>query len=104
MTKHDPAHAGHVALADGRWLDLRPMYISELKAVIAWQERDEQGTFIEQVDEIVALIEPAVRARSWDGSFEDMSPDELFKLIGRWRTVTEDDALPPENGTDSATK
>ena len=102
--KHDPDHNGHITLLDGRALDLRPMWITEIEAVISWQERDEAGTFIDQVREIVATIESAVTWQSWDGSLKQMSPEALFGLINQWRAITEDDALPPGSGADSETK
>ena len=34
---------------------------------------------------------------------DDLTPEELSDIMIPWLNATEDDAIPPENGTDSAT-
>ena len=94
-----------VTLSDGRTLTLRPMYISEKVKFIALSEKTNDETpLLDYMQGLGAIIEPAIDPESWTGSVYDMTELQLLALSAEWRTVTEDDALPPENAPDSATK
>ena len=95
---------GTVTLSDGRTVDLRPMYISEKLAIVKWQESDEESTYLDVVQGMAAIIEPAVISKSWEGSFLDMTERQMLTLARDWAKVTEDDALPPESAPDSETR
>ncbi len=98
-----------ITLSDGRWLDMRPMYISDKVRILKVQERDEADTvteaeYFDLVIEMVGVIEPGVTAKSWDGPITDITDTQLVTIARDWASMTEDDALPPESGTDSETK
>ena len=91
-----------VTLSDGRTLSLRPMYIREKRAIIDLQEATtDESPILDYTEALGAVIEPAVS--DFDGSIYDMTEMQLLQLINQWSTVTEDDAIPPENGTGSET-
>lgn len=94
-----------IDLPDGRWVDLRPMWLSEKNAIVAY-EASIEGTKIphlERVNAFAALLRPGITATSWDGDIADMPEMELLRIMFQWQTVTEDDALPPVKGTSSVT-
>lgn len=132
-----------ITFPDGRWVQLRPMYVAD---ELAFHEMAEAGTEVEKVRERVAEViaalgpEPteeqqaaalealsdeavqledmyfkrmqvtlermqeACSETSWGGPLADrLTRSELYGLVRRWRTATEDDALPPDNGPSSET-
>ena len=98
---------------DGRWVELRPMYVDDELALdelakagdaveAAGEDRDEAyRRYIDLLRQTKAVIEDATTAKSWEGSVGRMSRDDLMGLLGQWRRVTEDDAVPPVNGASS---
>ena len=93
-----------VTLSDGRTLELRPMYISEKLKLVKMEEDDSEERYLDVVTAVAAIIEPAVVSKSWEGSLLDMTDRQMLTLTREWSSVTEDDALPPENAPDSETK
>ena len=63
----------------------------------------EGATLLDVFDRIIAAVEPAVGERSWDGSFDQLTPDELQDIARQWADQSENDALPPADGTSSET-
>ena len=92
-----------VTLSDGRTLSLRPMYISDKAKIVAVQERDEEAQQLDILTEMASLIEPAVTAKSWEGSLLDMTEMQLLHLAREWARLTDEDALPPGPGAGSET-
>jgi hypothetical protein len=104
----------HITLKDGRWIELRPMYVDDELAIY---ELAEAGSAMEAGDDEAAarryfgllrdakrLIDDATTAASWEGGAERLQRDDLLGLIAQWRTATEDDALPPVNEPSSETQ
>lgn len=87
-----------VTLSDGRWLELRPMWISDKLALV---DLEADTAPLERLRCYGAIIEPAVESRSWDGSLLDMSEEQLLLLLRDWARGTQEEALPPETGTPS---
>jgi hypothetical protein len=100
---HDPGHPGHIDLPDGRALDLRPMYISDKRRLVDFETGSEGLRVLDLMEGYIAILEPAVLWKSWDGPLTDMTEIRLLNIVREWAVVTEDDALPPASGTDSET-
>jgi len=77
------------------------MYISDRRAIVNISEGE--TTLLEMLGAMCAVIEPVVEERSWDGPFDQLTPDELQDIGRAWSQQTEDDALPPADGTSSET-
>ena len=93
-----------IPLARGRWVRFeRPMYISDRRAMASVSDMPEDATLFDVFDRILSVIEPAIAERSWDGPLDMMTPDEMQEVGRAWRDQTEDDALPPADGTSSGT-
>ena len=93
-----------IQLARGRWVRFsRPMYISDRRAMASVAEMPEGATFLDVFDRIITAIEPAIEERSWDGPFDQVTTDELQAISKAWSDQTEDDAIPPADGTSSET-
>lgn len=129
-----------ITFPDGRWIELRPMYVDDELAV---EELGRSGEELEVAraalvaatdaltgktgDELKAALEvlttrveefqriyydmlrrardrmaAACTATSWGGSFgERIQSSEIQQIIADWRTLTQDDAIPPQSGTSS---
>ena len=93
-----------IDLDRGRWLRFeRPMYISDRRAIVAAAESSEGSTLLDMMASMCAVIEPSVEERSWTGAFDQLTVDELNDVARQWSQQTEDDALPPADGTSSET-
>jgi len=93
-----------INLDRGRWLRFeRPMYISDRRAIVNAAESSEGTTLLDMMAAMCAVIEPAIAERSWDGAFDQLTVDELNDVARQWSQQTEDDALPPADGTSSET-
>jgi hypothetical protein len=93
-----------IEMARGRWVRFsRPMYISDRRAMAAVSDMPDGAAYLDVFDHILAVVEPAVAERSWDGPFDQMTDDELWEVCRAWRDQTEGDALPPAEGTSSET-
>lgn len=93
-----------IELARGRWLRFsRPMYVSDMEAIAALADMPDDTPILTAIARFCAVLEPAVAERSWDGPFNQMTVAEIQTVSRRWQAQTEDDALPPEPGTDSET-
>lgn len=63
-----------------------------------------QAIYFQRLRETVARMTGACLATSWGGPLPDrVTRDELYGLVRQWRLASEDDALPPANGTSSET-
>ena len=93
-----------ITLSDGRWLDMRPMYISDKVRIVKLQERDETDDYLDQVIEMAKIIEPGVGAKSWDGPVTDITDTQLVTIARDWAGITDEDALPEASAPDSETK
>jgi hypothetical protein len=96
-----------ITLDDGRWLDMRPMYISDMLAIQEAERRlsSKDGGERDVVAEFVAVCEaitPGVEARSWDGPITQMTPEQAMRLARLWGNATEDMVMPPLSGSASA--
>ena len=93
-----------IPLAHGRWVRFaRCMYISDRRAMAAVSDLPPETTYLELFDRIISAIEPAIAERSWEGPFDQITPDELQDIARAWTEQTESNVLPPADGTDSAT-
>lgn len=94
-----------IDLPDGRWVDLRPQWLSEKNRILALADEVEaaEGRYIDLVNGYAGILRPAVTALSWDGDVADMPEGRLLWLLAEWARVTEDDALPPASGATGAT-
>lgn len=94
-----------VTLSDGRWLELRPIYVSDRLAVIDLQAEVEanpdRSFVVDYLKALAAIVEGGTTAKSWDGSLLEMPEPELLTLMSKWRKASEDDAVPPASGTPS---
>lgn len=93
-----------IAFPDGRWLDIDPMWVDDELAIA--DLADTEGDFKAQVAFLRGMrdiIQNRTTATSWGGSVGQMSKDDLMSVFVQWRTATEDDALPPDNGPSSET-
>lgn len=104
-----------VTFSDGRWVELRPMYVDDELAVA---ELGDAGTALESgegADEekarayfgllrrVKTMLDDAVVRASWDGGMGRLTTSDMLGVIAQWRESSEDAALPPANGTSSAT-
>ena len=91
-----------ITLNDGRWLDMRPMYISDKVRIVKLQERDDAATesesYLDLVVEMAAVLEPGILETSWDGPITDITETQLTLIARDWASMTEDDAVAPEHG------
>jgi len=93
-----------IELARGRWVRFaRPMYISDRRAMASVADMPEGASLLDVFDHIISAMEPALAERSWEGPFDQVTPEELNAIGRAWTTQTEDDVLPPDDGTDSET-
>lgn len=96
-----------IDLPDGRWVDLRPQYLSDKNAIIALNARveGENGRYIDLLNGYADIIRPAVEATSWGGDVAEMTERRLLWLLAEWARVTEEEAVgPPASGTTSETE
>lgn len=93
-----------ITLSGDRWLDVTPMLVDdELEiADLTEVENDFKGqvAFLRGLRDIV---DRHTIAASWDGGAGRLTKAEMYSVLGQIRVVTEDDALPPANGTSSET-
>jgi len=93
-----------IPLARGRWVRFeRPMYISDRRAMASVSDMPADATLLDVFDHILGVIEPALAERSWEGPLDQMTADELQEVARQWADQSEDDALPPVEGTSSET-
>lgn len=90
-----------VTLSDGRWLDMRPIYISERRQFIELSRTAKNDAFVDYLEALVALVAPAVGGRSWDGPIDALTTKQLMTIVAEWHRLSEDDAVPPATGTPS---
>jgi hypothetical protein len=93
-----------IPLARGRWVRFdRPMYISDRRLMASVADMPEDSSLLDVFDRLLSVIEPVVAERSWDGPFDQLTPDELQDIGRAWRDQSEDDALPLDDATSSET-
>lgn len=90
-----------VTLSDGRWLEMRPIWVSDRLAIIDLNRRVKKMQAIDYLAEMAALVDRATEARSWDGTAGDMPEGHLLRIVTDWNKVSEDDAVPPVFGATS---
>ncbi len=85
-----------LTLADGRWLDLRPIYISDRLTMVELGERVNSGGIagLEYLSDLAALVSAAIVEKSWEGSVLQMSQPALLQLVNQWMEATEAEAVP----------
>ncbi len=98
---------------DGRWIELRPMYVDDELAIYdlaeagsameGSEDEDAARRYFGLLREAKRVIDGATTAASWEGGAGRLQRDDLLGLIAQWRTATEDDALPPVNEPSSET-
>lgn len=88
-----------IDLPDGRWVELRPQYLSEKNRILELPAKVAEGRLIDLLNGYADIIRPAVLALSWEGDITDMPELRLVELIRQWARITEDDAVPPASGT-----
>lgn len=98
---------------DGRWIELRPMYVDDELAIYdlaeagsameGTEDEDAARRYFGLLREAKRVIDGATTAASWEGGAGRLQRDDLLGLIAQWRTATEDDALPPVNEPSSGT-
>ncbi len=93
-----------IDLPDGRWVELRPMYLSDKNRILELEKREEEARYLDMLNEYAAILRPAVTATSWDGDIADMPEIQLLRLIPEWGNKTAEDILPEASGTSSATR
>ena len=95
-----------IELSEGRWVDLRPMLakdealIGELAEVE--DSKDVTGYFKVKA-RMVRSLDEATREASWEGGFGELPKGETLTALFLWNAATEEEALPPDNGTSSET-
>jgi hypothetical protein len=103
-----------ITFPDGRWIDLRPMWVNDELAV---EELGQAGSEADAAEgdeaqaayqrytgmlrKVRGLLDGATIATSWDGDAGQMTRDDMLGLLGQWRNATEDDAVPPSSGASS---
>jgi hypothetical protein len=89
--------AGRVQLPDGRWLQLRPMWLSDQLAIQQLQAEDDDGNVsdLQRMQRYADILGPAVKAKS-DGwaSLLDMTEERFLWVFQQWSKLTDEDALP----------
>jgi hypothetical protein len=95
--------AFRIDLPDGRWVELRSMWLSDKNRIIDLEKREEEARYLDMVNEYASILRPAVVALSWEGDISDMPELEMLRLIPEWGRLTTEDVLPEANGTSSAT-
>jgi hypothetical protein len=80
------------------------MYISDRRQVSELAESmPEDATVLDAYAATLAIIESALAERSWEGPFDQLTVKELEDILQAWAEQTEDDAIPPDDGTSSET-
>ena len=92
-----------ITLPDGRWLELRPMWLSERNALLALSDRAGDMLYVDYYNTLAGIVGKGVEALSWEGSVADMAEERLAWLSKEWGRITDEDALPEANGTASET-
>lgn len=94
-----------ITFPDGRWMDVTPLLVDdELEiADLAEVENDfrAQVGFLRGVRDV---IDRRTLETSWGGGAGALTKTQMFGVLAQLRVVTEDDALPPDNGTSSETQ
>lgn len=52
---------------------------------------------------MVRALDEAIIKADWEGGFGELPKDDILVSLIRWDRATEDEALPPDNGTSSET-
>ena len=92
-----------VTLHDSRWVDLRPMWVSDKVAIVELDRDRDESALLDYMSRLAGILERGVLARSWEGSLLDMTEMALLGLVRDWAVITDQDALPEANGTSSGT-
>jgi len=95
---------GRALLSDGRWVALRPQYLSERFALEDIRKLD--GEKLEPNDlyrKLLAILEPAVIGTSWGGTVAETTPVQMGELFGLWPAITEAAVMDPTSANGSGT-
>ena len=93
-----------ITLPRDRWVRFaRPMYLSDKRAFRTLALAEDMD-YLDMMAGYVAILEPAVAERSWEGPFDQLTENELLSVAQTWMQQTEDAAVPPESGTSSETR
>jgi len=91
-------------LSEGRWADMRPMLAKDEMLIGELVDLENKDTSYFRIKrDMVRALDAATREASWDGGFGELPKDEILTAILLWDRLTEDEALPPDNGTSSET-
>lgn len=95
-----------ITLGEGRSATLRPMLAKD-EALLGEFAQLEGGTdwkaYYGLKARMLRHLEDATIETSWDGGFGEVPNGDLPAVFIQWDAATEDEALPPENGTSSET-
>lgn len=93
-----------IELSEGRWADLRPMLAKDEMLIGELVDLEHKDTnYFSVKTRMVKALDAATRTASWEGGFGELPKDEILTAILKWDRATEEEALPPDNGTSSAT-
>jgi hypothetical protein len=93
-----------ITLADGRWMDLRPMYISDRLALVDLNEQfKSEGNILEYLQSLGGIVAAALDSKSWKGALLEMSDADLMQVFSDWVKGTEEAAVPLASGATSPT-
>jgi hypothetical protein len=85
---------------------LRPMLAKDEILIGELAELEESGnatTYYRIKARMVRALDDATQRADWEGGFGELPKDEILVSLIKWDRGTEDEALPPENGTSSET-
>lgn len=94
-----------ITLEDGRWVDLRLPSTRAFLLLLDSPDTDDDDVkgIVTRIRDLRDAFMGSCTGTSWGGPIDDLQPVELSGLVGPWLRATEDDAFPPEQGTDSVT-
>jgi hypothetical protein len=85
---------------------LRPMLAKDERLIGEFADLDgskDWKAYYRLKSRMVDALDAAIIEVEWDGDFGDLPADEIQVAIIMWDNATEEQALPPENGTSSET-
>lgn len=85
---------------------LRPMLAKDELLIGELAEVDDGSdvvTYFRTKAKMVKALDEATISADWEGGFGELPKDEILMVLLKWNTATEEEALPPDNGTSSET-